>query len=114
MSYATVGPRQICYGLFTNLTENFLISLYFLNRRASSSRMPLPVLTLTAGSSVTKNLRLFKLALVLVRLDHVARFIVNADRYSVWGSAAPSPGGEFSLAISRARFQFGNAPLSQF
>jgi hypothetical protein len=56
-----------------------------------------------------KNLPFFEIARVLVRFDHVARFIVNADRYSVWGSAAPSPEGEFSLAISGARFQFGNA-----
>jgi hypothetical protein len=41
--------------------------------------MPLPVLTLTAGSGVIKNLRLFKLASVLVRFDHVARIIVNAN-----------------------------------
>jgi hypothetical protein len=56
---------------------------------------------------------LLKIALVLVRLNHFASRIVNANRYSVWGSAAPSPEGEFSLAISGARFQFGNAPLSQ-
>jgi hypothetical protein len=30
------------------------------------------------------NLPLFELARVLVRLNHVARVIVNADRYSVW------------------------------
>jgi len=50
---------------------------------------------------------------LLERLGHVASLIVNANRYSVWGSAAPSPESEFSLAISGARFQFGNAPLSQ-
>jgi hypothetical protein len=41
--------------------------------------MRLIALTLTAGSVVTKNLRLFEIASVLVRLDHVARFIVNAN-----------------------------------
>jgi len=39
MSYATVRPRQICRGLFTNVTENFLISLYFLNRPQCRPRM---------------------------------------------------------------------------
>jgi hypothetical protein len=28
--YATLPPRQICCGPFTNLTKNFFISLYFL------------------------------------------------------------------------------------
>jgi len=32
-------PRQICRGLFANLTENFLISLYFLNRPPCLPRM---------------------------------------------------------------------------
>jgi hypothetical protein len=72
-----VRPRQICCGPFTNLTENFLISLYFLNRPPGWPRMRLIALTLTAGSVVTKNLRLFELARVLVRFNHVASFIVN-------------------------------------
>jgi hypothetical protein len=41
--------------------------------------MRLTVLTLTAGSVLPKNLRLFELARVLVRFNHVASFIVNAD-----------------------------------
>jgi len=49
-----VLPRQICCGPFTNLTENFLISLYFLNRPAGRLRMRLTVLTLTAGSVLPK------------------------------------------------------------
>jgi hypothetical protein len=39
--------------------------------------MRLIALTLTAGSVVTKNLRLFELPHVLVRFNHVASFIVN-------------------------------------
>jgi len=62
---------------------------------------------------VAYDLRLFELALVLVRFDYGISRMVNADHYSVWGSAAHSPESEFSLAISGARFQFGNAPLSQ-
>ena len=59
------------------------------------------------------DLRLFELALVLVRFDYGISRIVNADRYSVWGSAAPSPEGEFSLAISSVRFQFSDPPTSK-
>ncbi len=47
-------PRRICCGAFTNLTENFLIPLYFLNRPAGWPRMRLTVLTLTAGSVLPK------------------------------------------------------------
>jgi len=49
-----VRPRQIRCGPFTNLTENFLISLYFLNRPPGWPRMRLIVLTLTAGSVLPK------------------------------------------------------------
>jgi len=49
-----VLPRQICCGPVTNLTENFLISLYFLNRPPGWPRMRLIVLTLTAGSVLPK------------------------------------------------------------
>ena len=73
-------PRRICCGAFTNLTENFLIPLYFLNRPAGWPRMRLTVLTLTAGSVLPKiygSLNL--LARVLVRLNHVASCIVNAN-----------------------------------
>jgi hypothetical protein len=49
-----VRPRQICCGPFTNLTENFLISLYFLNRPPGWRRMRLIALTLTAGSVLPK------------------------------------------------------------
>ena len=47
-----------CCGPFTKLTENFLISLYFMNRPASSSRMRLTVLTLTRASALPKIHRL--------------------------------------------------------
>jgi hypothetical protein len=75
-----VLPRQICCGPFTNLTKNFLIPSYLLNRPASWPRMRLTVLTLTAGSVLPKiygSLNL--LALVFVRFDHVASFIVSAN-----------------------------------
>jgi hypothetical protein len=71
-------PRQICCGPFTNLTENFLISLYFLNRPAGGLRMRLTVPHFDGRVRVTKNLRLFELARVLVRFNHVASFIINA------------------------------------
>jgi hypothetical protein len=78
MSYATVRRRQICCGLFTNLTENFLISLL----PKSTSEFVADALTCPHFNSrvgVTKNLCLFEIAFVLVRLDHVASFIVNAN-----------------------------------
>jgi hypothetical protein len=41
--------------------------------------MRLTILTLTGTARVAKNLRLFKIAFALVRLNHVARIIVNAN-----------------------------------
>ena len=54
-----LGCRVKCCGPFTNLTENFLISLYFLNRLARWPRMRLTIRTLMAGSLRSRPSRCF-------------------------------------------------------
>ena len=72
-------PPQICSEPFTNLTENFLILLVLPKSDSGLTADALSCSHFDGRGRVTKNLGFFKLALVLVRLDHVARFIVNAD-----------------------------------